>query len=315
VVPAGEPLEDHGLSAAVGRRHLQPVDDTRSALMEALDGLYPGGSEQLSDPGEALGTRLGGIVIDGCRIHHRGSSLRLPGPDTCQVAQVVLSGGIPDVARLWARRQMILTAWASVGAACHGAADRLPIPSAASRRLHRGNAGRSRSTEGAVYPELRRKNSRCWSVTTFAAVLADLQARLERLDPDPPLGRPMWLAWDHPEKRVWPEEGVEYPAGERVEPPDWLTDIARRVRGRMRGVDLPEIVGHADWETQHLRWRHGQLLVVHDWDSLSLRSEAALAGAAAATFPSDPQPALAPLVASDRFLLSYPEPAGSAVLE
>lgn len=139
----------------------------------------------------------------------------------------------------------------------------------------------------------------------FAAVLADLQARLDRLDPDPPLGPPMWLSWDHLEAGIWPEEGVDYPEGTRVAVPPWLTDIARRVRERMRTVRLPEVVGHADWETQHLRWRGGRLLVVHDWDSLSLRSEAALVGAAAATFASDRQPVLAPLIASERFLETY----------
>lgn len=139
----------------------------------------------------------------------------------------------------------------------------------------------------------------------FAGVLADLQARLEHLKPDPLLGSPMWLAWDHPERGVWPEEGVEYPDGYQVEVAERLTDIAHRVRRRTRAVDLPEVVGHADWETQHLRWRDGCLLVVHDWDSLSLRSEAALVGAAAATFASDHQPALAPLGASERFLDTY----------
>ena len=142
------------------------------------------------------------------------------------------------------------------------------------------------------------------TVDRFAGVLADLQGRLERLNPDPPLGRPMWLAWDHGEDGVWPEMGVD-PEDRRVEIPDWLTAIARRVRRRMRSVGLPEIVGHSDWETQHLRWNNARLIVVHDWDSLSLCSEAALVGAAAATFPSDRQPVLAPLGASERFLLSY----------
>jgi hypothetical protein len=143
------------------------------------------------------------------------------------------------------------------------------------------------------------------TVDRFASVFADLQTRLERLDPEPPLERPMWLAWDHREPGVWPEQGVAYPNGHRVESPDWLTAIARRARQRMRTTNLPEVVGHADWETQQLRWRAGRLLVVHDWDSLSLCPEAALVGAAAATFPSDRQPVLAPIAASERFLRTY----------
>lgn len=140
----------------------------------------------------------------------------------------------------------------------------------------------------------------------FAVVLADLQARLERLSPDPPPGRPMWLAWDHTEDGVWPEVGVDYPRPDRVQVPEWLTDIARRVRRRMQASDqLPEMVGHADWEAQHLRWRGGHLLVVHDWDSLSSCPEAGLVGAAAATWPSDRQCVLAPLASSERFVETY----------
>jgi hypothetical protein len=143
------------------------------------------------------------------------------------------------------------------------------------------------------------------TVDRFAAVLADLQGRLERLRPDPPQERPMWLAWDHPEEGVWPEKAVDYSAGRPVDPPAWLTEIAHRVRRRMATVGLPDVIGHADWETQHLRWRDGDLVVVHDWDSLSPVSEAGLAGAAAATFASDQQPVLAPLTASERFLETY----------
>lgn len=166
-------------------------------------------------------------------------------------------------------------------------------------------AGLAVHAEAYVQGEERLQGTDGHTVDRFARVLADLQGRLERLDPDPPCGRPMWLAWDHLEAGVWPEAGVDYPAGGVAEIPAWLTALARRVRQRMRSVDLPEVVGHADWETQHLRWNGDRLLVVHDWDSLSPCSEAALADAAAATFPSDRQPVLAPLPASERFLATY----------
>lgn len=159
--------------------------------------------------------------------------------------------------------------------------------------------------EAYVSGEERRYGTDDATVHRFAGVLADLQRRLERLDPQPPLGSPMWLAWDHDEDGVWPERGVAYPDGRKLDPPTWLTEIADRVQQRMRASKLPEVVGHADWETQHLRWEGERLVVVHDWDSLSPRSEAALVGAAAATFPSDRQPELAPIAASKRFLHTY----------
>lgn len=48
----------------------------------------------------------------------------------------------------------------------------------------------------------------------------------------------------------------------------------------------PGVIGHADWEAQNLDWDHGQPVLAHDWDSLAIRPEACLAGAAAAVYPS-----------------------------
>ena len=54
-----------------------------------------------------------------------------------------------------------------------------------------------------------------------------------------------------------------------------------------------------------MAWWGRDPFTVHDWDSLARRPEAAIAGAAAATFPSDDQPVLAPIRASARFLVQY----------
>ena len=139
----------------------------------------------------------------------------------------------------------------------------------------------------------------------FALLLADLAARLERLDPRPPEPGPMWLSWDHPGSAVWPHELADRAASASVSPPAWLTDVAVRVRRRILRARLPHVVGHGDWETQNIRWRDGSVHVVHDWDSLTARPEAALVGAAAATFASDEQPTLAPLESSERFVTTY----------
>lgn len=61
-----------------------------------------------------------------------------------------------------------------------------------------------------------------------------------------------------------------------------------------------------------MAWSGMDPLVVHDWDSLAWRPETAIAGAAAATFPSDDQPVLAPIGASARFLVDYQSTRGIA---
>jgi hypothetical protein len=43
-------------------------------------------------------------------------------------------------------------------------------------------------------------------------------------------------------------------------------------------LTLPKVVDHADWETQNLRRLDGRLHMVYDLDSLTIESEAALAG-------------------------------------
>ena len=57
---------------------------------------------------------------------------------------------------------------------------------------------------------------------------------------------------------------------------------AVRVRARLAGLGLPSVVGHGDWESQNVRWRGGQAVAVHDWDSVVAQPEAAIAGQPAA---------------------------------
>jgi hypothetical protein len=40
----------------------------------------------------------------------------------------------------------------------------------------------------------------------------------------------------------------------------------------------PPAVGHADWESQSIRWRDGRPPAVHDWDSAVAQPEAMVAG-------------------------------------
>lgn len=46
----------------------------------------------------------------------------------------------------------------------------------------------------------------------------------------------------------------------------------------------PPIAGHSDWSGKHFRFSDGAISAIYDWDSLALRSEAALVGVAAITY-------------------------------
>ena len=49
-------------------------------------------------------------------------------------------------------------------------------------------------------------------------------------------------------------------------------------------------IGHADWESQNIRWADRDPLVVHDWDSVIAQPETAIVGLAAAVWPADGRP-------------------------
>jgi hypothetical protein len=139
----------------------------------------------------------------------------------------------------------------------------------------------------------------------FAALLADLVSMALEVPVDPPMPAPIWAGWDHGGAALWPDDGVHLPDASHGRLPAFVIDTASRVSARLAGLALPCLVGHSDWETQNIRWRGGRPFMVHDWDSLAWRPEAAVAGLAAATFPSDRQPVLAPIDASARFLAEY----------
>jgi hypothetical protein len=122
----------------------------------------------------------------------------------------------------------------------------------------------------------------------------------------PPLPAPEWVRWDHDDAPgPWPRipyferraAGRTLPAG--------IEDAAHRIRARMMLSRLPRVLGHADWESQNLRWKGTTPWAVHDWDSLAWISEAAIAGAACGAFASWGQPTLAPLASSVAFLAAY----------
>jgi hypothetical protein len=65
------------------------------------------------------------------------------------------------------------------------------------------------------------------------------------------------------------------------------------------------VIGHCDWIADNLRWSGDELLVVHDWDSMTADSEAVLAGFAAALYSTVSADELATIEDTERFLLAY----------
>ena len=82
------------------------------------------------------------------------------------------------------------------------------------------------------------------------------------------------------------------------------------MRRRLTQCDQPPVVGHADWEEPNLRWMDRRLHVVHDWDSLASRPEAAIAGVAAAVCPAFGGPGTATLEETEAFLRTYEQVRG-----
>jgi hypothetical protein len=150
-----------------------------------------------------------------------------------------------------------------------------------------------------------------------AGRLAALLAELVRLAPDPaalPTLRPSppWAAWDHDHPGLWPPPD-DRPGDLNHHPgPGWLDRLAAADRSRLAGLRLAPVVGHADWESQNLRWHGGRPLAVHDWDSAFTQPEAVVAGLAAAVWPAGGGPAEAATVEQTaEFLAAYEQARGS----
>jgi hypothetical protein len=130
--------------------------------------------------------------------------------------------------------------------------------------------GGSRLEPGADSPRL------------FAQALAELVRLTPPVTALPTLAPPpAWVFWDHDQPGTWPLPDDRDDDLNRYPEPAWLEEVGQRVRCRLAQCHQPSVVGHADWEEPNLRWIDRRLHVVHDWDSLASRLEAAIAGVAA----------------------------------
>jgi hypothetical protein len=121
-----------------------------------------------------------------------------------------------------------------------------------------------------------------------------------------------WVGWDHDQQETWPEpDDIEADLNANVGP-GWIEDAGTRVRRRLlQPSAVPIVVGHADWESQNLRWVDRRLHVVHDWDSIVGQREATIAGAASAVFTATGAPnTSASVEQSEAFLAAYAQARG-----
>lgn len=119
----------------------------------------------------------------------------------------------------------------------------------------------------------------------FATLLARLVAEAPASDAVPSLApSPPWNGWDHDGAELWPDLDDEGRNLNRVDGLAWIDAAAGAVRRLLRDYSAPPRVGHGDWESQNIRWLGGEVIAVHDWDSVIAQPEAAIVGFASAVW-------------------------------
>jgi hypothetical protein len=140
----------------------------------------------------------------------------------------------------------------------------------------------------------------------FAAALARLMksmpAPVQMSSLDPP---PSWAWWNHGSRGLWPPAGEGHVDLNDHQEATWLRETATRARTRLRMSSLPEMIGHCDWQSEHLLWLNGAVTTVYDWDSACVLPEAAIAGLASVMFAMSADSSGASLAESSDFLGAY----------
>jgi hypothetical protein len=140
----------------------------------------------------------------------------------------------------------------------------------------------------------------------FAAALARLMTIMPGIVQVPSLDPPpAWAWWNHGSRGTWPPAAEGHVDLNDHPDPPWLVETVTRARTRLRMSSLPTVVGHSDWQAEHLRWSDGAVTTVYDWDSVCTLSEAAFAGLAAVMFAMTRDNPGASLAESSDFLGAY----------
>ena len=143
-------------------------------------------------------------------------------------------------------------------------------------------------------------HAECAALLARLVALAPPVTDVAELAPAPP-----WVAWDHGGSGVWPwPDDLDIDMNDHPGP-DWVDDVGAEVAAILCADDAPPVVGHVDFEAHNLGWHRGAPAVVHDWDSAAIRTEAAIVGVAAATFPTGGEATAATVAETESFLDAY----------
>ncbi len=122
------------------------------------------------------------------------------------------------------------------------------------------------------------------------------------------LPNPTWTDMRHNGSGRWPAPTPGELDMNATPDPAWLADIVDAVRAVVRAADLPDVLGHGDWEPHNMRWPGSAMpdpAVVFDWDSAAALPEAAIAGLAAICFARSDTGQCALVPESTAFLDAY----------
>lgn len=145
-------------------------------------------------------------------------------------------------------------------------------------------------------------------LSSSAAALAATQATLAEIALDPSLPDPLtpvrWLDWGAGLR--WPQPDDVDADLNRIDPGDWIDQIGRDAARVLSAVDLPPVLGHGDFESSNVLYdQSGNLVMLHDWDSIVHLPEACVAGAAALVFPANNEPYCSEVEETGRYLEAY----------
>lgn len=153
----------------------------------------------------------------------------------------------------------------------------------------------------------------------MAATLAELTRIAEEVEETSGIG----FGWRRPERgTLWPEphsDAIDFVNTERGA--EWIDAAAARAKSVLDDASevSPLVVGHADWCSKHVKFTGAnEVHTVYDWDSLRLDTEAAIVGAASATFPANRRIASSNLPTPDEarlFLSEYEAASGRIFTE
>ena len=158
---------------------------------------------------------------------------------------------------------------------------------------------------GAVLPSADRAARAFAEAFARLVKLAPRPAEVPTLDP-----APSWAAWNHAEAGLWPRPEASDVNLNEVAGPGWIDGAGCRARDRLQAGASEAVIGHCDWLAGNLRWSGDNLLVVHDWDSVTADSEAVLVGFAAALYSTVSADELATVEETEQFLAAYADVRG-----